>query len=188
MPATTFPFSWSRRAQTALLPGVLAMAILGFAWFHRDVPLWKFVVRVAIGTYFGMRALRWMAWARFPIHIGGVGVRYHDTEVPFAGATLVLSVPPAGLQVRTARLIARRTPDGREAHVGFDRSLAQFDDAVRLLLVHVPEVSVQLTSWRGKVESEARRDAVLAPYRSSLEEKLKRLGKGALRPKTPTGA
>jgi hypothetical protein len=171
----TFRFSYRRRARTALYPLGLAV-VLGVVHLLFVRPgSWVSLALLAAVALLLIRAVQWMWGGRHPVQMDDQGMLRDGPRIPWAGAMLHLRARHAGagaLRLDEAIVYSAADAKGLRTGISFDVSLERFDEAVKVLLAHVPDERVKVWAPGGKVLEGEPREALLSAYRPALDQVL----------------
>lgn len=179
----SFRFSYRRRMKTALYPLVLAAILLGVHARWVRVGSWVSLALFATIALLLVRAAQWLLGGRHPVQMDDQGVLRGGPRVPWRGAEVHLRARHAGagaLRLDEAVIFTPTDEKGQRFGVSFDVSLIGFEQAVEVLLEHVPEARVKVWAPGGKSVSGQERADVLAPYQSEINRALTQAGRGSL--------
>lgn len=183
-----FTFSFSRRLYGIRYPLLIAVALsLVLAWVRPSLDSWKLWVPAAFILFMLVRVFQFMRGGANAVTVTDEGLTRSGRTAEFKSASLELRVPLGPGEPEVVELVLWLPPDpkGNRLGVGFDRSLDDFERAVREVMGRVPEARVTVSAPGAEDVRDERREKVLSRYRkapSAAIRALASLGKPSIAP------
>ncbi len=180
---TSYPFSFRRRLQGAVPPLAVACVFLVLLLVFRPERAWVWWALVVLTGVMLVRAASYLWWGRNAVVIDSRGLSRSGRTMRYDGAELELrcTEKAGALRVQEVVLWGPHPAEGTREGLGFDDSLARFDQAVRTLVSKVPEMRIRVSTLAESDVQGERREQVLGPLRPTpVERALLELGRSKL--------
>lgn len=178
--AQVYRYSMKGKLRRAAPLLAIAVALLVVLALYGRFGSWSFFVVAMLSGFLFVRSALYLFGGGAELHISEEGISRHGIGILFASAKVTLRTAKEkdAEVIQDVLIEGPPLPTGTVPSVVFDRSLENFLDAVRAVLVHIPDKQVTVLSRGAPAFSEEEKLAVLAPFRgSAVERALAQLGK-----------